>query len=64
MAKRLNLKVRKFWGPNPTFAEVTGEKLEGGAFCPPPILNRGKDKNNQGIVLDDLEKLKSYVITR
>ena len=30
VAKGLNLKVRKFWGPIPTFVEVTGEKLVGG----------------------------------
>ena len=43
MAKGLKLKVRKFWGPNPTFVEVTGEKLVGGPFCPlPQILNRVK----------------------
>ena len=35
-AKELKLKVRKFWGQNPTFVEVTGEKLVGGAFLPPP----------------------------
>ena len=38
MAKGLKLKVRKFWGPNPTFVEVTGEKLVGGGgglFRPP-----------------------------
>ena len=34
--KGLKLKVRKFWGPNPMFVEVTGEKLAGGPFCPPP----------------------------
>ena len=39
MAKELKLKATKFWGPNPTFVEVTGEKLVGGPFCP-PILNR------------------------
>ena len=32
VAKGLKLKLRKFWGPNPTFVEVTGEKLVGGAF--------------------------------
>ena len=37
VAKELKLKVRKFWGPTPTFVEVTGEKLVGGSFCPPPI---------------------------
>ena len=41
VAKGLKLKVRKFWGPNPTFVEVTGEKLVGGPFWP-PILNRVK----------------------
>ena len=44
VAKVPKLKVRKFWGVNPTFVEVTGgEKLVGGPFChppPPPILNR------------------------
>ena len=36
VAKGSKLKVRKFWGPNPKFVEVTGEKLVGGAFLPPP----------------------------
>ena len=36
VAKGLKLKVRKFWGSNPTFVEVTGEKLVGGTFPPPP----------------------------
>ena len=42
VAKGLKLKVRKFWGPNPTFVELTKEKLVGGLFAPPlpPILNR------------------------
>ena len=40
--KVLKLKVRKFWGPNSTFVEVTGEKLVGEPFCPHPILNRVK----------------------
>ena len=44
MAKKLKLKVRKFWGLIPTFVEVTGEKMVGGggAFYPHslPILNR------------------------
>ena len=30
MTKGLKLNVRKFWGLNPTFVEVIGEKLEGG----------------------------------
>ena len=42
LSKGLKLKVRKFWGLTPTFVEVTGEKLVGGTFLPPPppILNR------------------------
>ena len=44
VAEGLKLKVRKFWGPNPTIVEVTEEKLVGGLFAPPPppILNRVK----------------------
>ena len=30
ITKGLKLNVRKFWGLNPTFVEVIGEKLEGG----------------------------------
>ena len=41
-AKGLKLKIRTFWGPNPTFVEVTGEKQVGEAFLAPPILNRVK----------------------
>ena len=40
VAKGLKLKVRKFWGLIPMFVEVTEEKLVGGFFAPPPILNR------------------------
>ena len=36
VAKGLKLKVSKFWGPNPTLKDVTGEKLVGGGFLPPP----------------------------
>ena len=36
VAKRLKLKVRRFWGPNSTFVEVIVEKLVGGPFCLPP----------------------------
>ena len=43
MEKELELKVRKFWGLIPTFVEVTGEKLVGGHFTLPPILNRVKN---------------------
>ena len=42
VAKGLKLKVRKFLGPNPTFVEVTGEKLVWGAFLATPIMNRVK----------------------
>ena len=34
--KVLKLKVRKFWGLIPTFVEVKGEKLVGGAFLSSP----------------------------
>ena len=30
VAKELKIKVRKFWGLTPSFAEGTGEKLVGG----------------------------------
>ena len=48
VAKGLKLKVRKFWGLVPTFAEVSEEKLVVvGPFCPAhppthPIPNRVK----------------------
>ena len=44
VAKGLKLKLRKFWGPNPTFEEVTGEKLVGGRGLYFPVfrLNTGK----------------------
>ena len=42
VAKGLKLKVRNFLGLIPTFPEVTKEKLVGGAFLPPPILNSVK----------------------
>ena len=42
VAKGLKLKVRKLLGLIPTFVEVTEKKLMGGAFPPPPILNRIK----------------------
>ena len=41
-AKELKLKIRTFWGPNPTFVEVIGEKQVGGPFLASPILNRVK----------------------
>ena len=37
-AKDLKLKVKKFWELSPTLVEVTGEKLEVGAFLPPPPI--------------------------
>ena len=36
VAKELKLKVKEFWGLISTFVEVTGEKLLGCPFCPPP----------------------------
>ena len=40
VVKGLTLKVRKFWGKVPTFAEVTGKKVVGGGggggFPPTP----------------------------
>ena len=42
VAKGLNLKVRKFCGLIPMFVEVIEEKLAGGLFASPPILNRVK----------------------
>ena len=35
LSKGLEQKVRKFWGLIPTFVEVTGENLVGGAFFAP-----------------------------
>ena len=42
LSKGLKIKIWKFWGLLLTFVEVTGEKMVGGTFCPPPILNRVK----------------------
>ena len=44
VANRLKLKVRKFYGLIIEFAEVSEEKLVGGAFLPPPILNSHQKK--------------------
>ena len=41
VAKWLKLKVRKIWGLIFTFVEVTGEKLVGGLFAPPPPFSIG-----------------------
>ena len=46
LSKGLKLKVRKFCGLIPTFAEVTGEKRVGAALSP-PILNRFNKFPNQ-----------------
>ena len=43
VAKRLKLKVRKFWELTLTFVEVIGEKLVGGgAGKKAPVMNRVK----------------------
>ena len=42
VAKGLELKVSRFCGKIPGFAEVTEEKLVGALFVPAPILNRVK----------------------
>ena len=57
LSKGLKLKLRKFWGVIPTFVEVAGETLVGGAFLPPPshpILNRVKGKLNLMQMYDPL----------
>ena len=47
VAKGLKLKVKKFWGPNPTFVEITGEKLVGWAFLSlNPLLHPIQNKVN------------------
>ena len=55
VAKEFRLKVREFCGKIPTFVEVTGEKLVGEAFLPPPrsplILNRVSRINYSIIIL-------------
>ena len=57
VAKRLKLKVWKFWALVPTFLEVTGEKLLGGSFAPPPILNWVKGEDNVGTLYEkELQK--------
>ena len=44
VAKRLKLKVRKFWGLIRTFVEVTGEKLLGKLLS----LNKAKSDSTRG----------------
>ena len=43
VTKGLKLKVKKFWGLISSFVEIAGEKLIGGSFCTPSILNGAKD---------------------
>ena len=79
VAKGLKLKVKKFWGLNHTFVEVTGEKLVGGPFCPTPPpslpswigLNIGKNKIDSstevsllGVKIDKQLKSKSHIEER
>ena len=45
--KGLKQKDRTFWGIIPTFVEVTGEKLIGGAFCSPPSWIRSTIKKRK-----------------
>ena len=57
VAKRLNLKVTKFWGLISTFVEVTEEKLIRGTFLPPPThthLNRVNDLIQSWVGIDSL----------
>ena len=49
--KRLKLKVRKFWWINPTFVEVTGEKIVGEAFL---ILNSAVTLRKSDILLTNI----------
>ena len=59
VVKGLTLKVRKFWGKVPTFAEVTGKKVVGrGLFARLPILNRVRD-NVQRKTLQKNKKIHS-----
>ena len=64
MAKGLKLKVRKFLGLNPTFVEVTEEKLvwgDGGEFFGPSILNRVNIHTNFKSILSEALILKYYL---
>ena len=55
VAKGLKLKVRKFWGLTPTFAEVTGEKLVGkGVFENFPSYLESQRENF--LIFDKLRK--------
>ena len=57
VAKILKLKVRKILWLNPTFVEVSGEKLVGGLFAY-PILN--KVKVEDGTVSIETTNLPNY----
>ena len=49
MGTWLKLKVRKFFGVNPTFVEGTGEKLVwGGGGGLPPMVNRVNEEEIAG----------------
>ena len=58
VVKRLELKVRKFWGLIPTFVEVTGEKLVvgggGGGVCPPYWIGLIAHKSTMFVYLTNL----------
>ena len=63
--KGLKLKVRKLQAIIPTFVEVTWEKLVGGPFHPPPILNRVNTRSINRHLIDlayDKRLRKSYLI--
>ena len=65
VAKGLKLKVRKFLGLIPTFPEVTEEKLVGGAFFPPPILNSVKrllNIHDEAFLQQNSKRLKPLII--
>ena len=57
LSKGLKLKVRKFWGLNPTFVEVTGKKLVGVGAFPPSILNRVKGFSDLRFLINTYEGL-------
>ena len=64
VTKGLKLKVRKFSGLIPTFVEVTGEKLVGGSFCPPPPYWIGLKMNSAtGIIWHGFWKVPLFNIS-
>ena len=60
VAKGLKLKVRKFWGLISTFAEVTGGKLVGGPFWPPPHPEQGQSSLKQSFLKTTIVLLVFY----